>query len=119
MKFVKQFGIILFFTFLGEVCKYLIPLPIPAGIYGLVLLLVALMTQIIHLEQVKEVSAFLIEIMPLMFIPASVQILNTWGVLKGIFIPISIITIVTTILVMIITGRVTQAVIKRDKRNKS
>lgn len=119
MKFLKQFGIILFFTFLGEVCKYLIPLPIPAGIYGLLLLLAALMTRVIQLEQVKEVSAFLIEIMPLMFIPASAGILNSWGVLKGICIPISIITVVTTIIVMVVTGRVTQVVIKRDKRKKS
>ncbi|MGN6713796.1 holin-like protein [Anaerocolumna jejuensis DSM 15929] len=119
MKLLKQFGIILIFTFLGEVCKYLIPLPIPASIYGLVLLLAALMTRVIQLEQLKEVSAFLIEIMPLMFIPASVGILNTWGVLKGIFIPIVIITVVTTVFVMVVTGRVTQLVIRMDKRRKS
>lgn len=119
MRFLKQFGIILFFTFIGEVCKYLIPLPIPAGIYGLVLLLAALLTGIIRLEQVKEASAFLIEIMPLMFIPASVGILKSWGVLSAICIPVVIVTIVTTVIVMAVTGRVTQFVIQRDKRRKS
>lgn len=118
MKFLKQFGLILFFTFLGEVCRYFIDLPIPASIYGLVLLLLALLTKLIDLEQIKEAAAFLIEIMPLMFIPASVGILNTWGILKDIWIPISIITVVTTVLVMAVTGRVTQFVIRMDKRRK-
>lgn len=119
MRYLKQFGIILFFTFLGEVCKYFIHLPVPAGIYGLVLLLIALMTKVIELEQVKEASAFLIEVMPLMFIPASVGILNSWGVLRKICIPVIIVTVFSTIIVMAVTGRVTQFVIKRDKRRKA
>ena len=118
MKFLKQFGIILFFTFLGEVCKYFIPLPIPASIYGLVLLLAALITGLVKLEQVKDASTFLIEIMPLMFIPACVGILDSWGILKDIFIPVTIITVVTTVFVMVVTGRATQFVIRRNQRKK-
>lgn len=119
MKYLKQFGIILLFTFFGEVCRYFIHLPIPASIYGLVLILIALMCKIIQLEQVKEAAAFLIDIMPLMFIPASVGILNSWGMLKNIWIPIVIVTIITTVIVMGVTGRVTQFVIRMDKRRKT
>ncbi|MBN7773610.1 CidA/LrgA family protein [Clostridium aminobutyricum] len=119
MKFLKQFGVILLITFLGEGFKYFIPLPIPASIYGLILMLIALMTGIIKLEQVKESSGFLIEIMPLMFIPAAVGILNSWIALKDIWFPVIIITMVTTVIVMVITGRVTQLVIRLDKRRKA
>lgn len=119
MKFIKQFVIILLFSFLGEVCKYFIHLPIPASIYGLVLLLIALLTKLIDVEQIREAAYFLIEIMPLMFIPAAVGILNSWGVLKDIWIPISLITVATTIIVMAVTGRVTQFVIRREKRRKA
>lgn len=119
MKFIKQFGIILFFSFLGEVCKYFIDLPIPASIYGLVLLLIALLTKRVDVDQIREASYFLIEIMPLMFIPAAVGILNSWGVLKDIWIPISIITVATTIIVMAVTGRVTQFVIRMEQRRKA
>ena len=88
MKFIKQFLIIVIISFVGEVCNKWIPLPIPASIYGLVILFVALMTGAIKLEQVKETGKFLIEIMPLMFIPAAVGLLDSWKVLKPIWIPL-------------------------------
>ena len=75
MKYIRQFLWILLFSFVGEVLKYLIPLPVPASIYGLVLLFVALLSGVIRLEAIREVSQFLIEIMPLMFIPAAVGLL--------------------------------------------
>ena len=70
MKYLRQFGIILAVTCVGEIMKYFIPLPIPGSIYGLILMFVLLLTKVIKVEHVKETGEFLIEIMPLMFIPA-------------------------------------------------
>ena len=72
MKYLKQFFIILAVSFAGEVLKYIIPLPIPASIYGLVIMLFLLGTKILSLECVRETGLFLVEIMPVMFIPAAV-----------------------------------------------
>ena len=66
MKYIKQFGIILGITCIGEGLKYLIPLPIPGSIYGLVLLLLLLIFKVVKLDQVKEAGEFLVGIMPLM-----------------------------------------------------
>lgn len=118
MKHIRQFGIILVVTFIGEVLKYIIPLPIPASIYGLILMLFALKTKIISLEKVKDTGFFLIEIMPLMFIPAAVGLLVSWEKLKDIWIPIIFITVLTTVIVMVVTGRVTQIIINLEKRNE-
>ena len=116
MKFLRQFMIILLLSFLGEVLKMFIPLPIPASVYGLVIMLIALLTHIIKLDQVKEAAEFLIEIMPVMFIPAGVGLLTAWGILKPVCVPIILITVITTVVVMIVTGRVTQAVIRMDRK---
>jgi holin-like protein len=102
----------------GELLKYALPLPIPASIYGLVLMLVLLMTGAVRLEQVKDVAAFLIEIMPLMFIPAGVGLLNAWGQLKPVLVPVAVITVVSTFLVMIVTGKVTDFMISHGKGGK-
>lgn len=118
MKFIKQFGIILGVTFIGETLKYFIHLPIPASIYGLIIMLLLLMTKIISLDQVKETGNYLIEIMPIMFIPAAVGLITLWKELKLIWLPVSIITIITTVIVMAVTGRVTQFIIRLEKRNK-
>ncbi|MCI5528999.1 MAG: CidA/LrgA family protein [Blautia sp.] len=116
MKYVKQFWIILLFCALGEGFRVLLPLPIPASVYGLILLLVALLTGSIKLERVEETADFLVEIMPVMFIPAGVGLLTAWGVLQPIWLPVVVITILTTVIVMVVTGRVTQFVIRKDRR---
>ncbi len=117
MKFLRQFGIILLFSAVGELLHVLIPLPIPASVYGLVLLLIALMTGIVKLPQVKETADFLIEIMPVMFVPAGVGLLNSWGILQPVLIPVLTITILSTVIVMVVTGHTTQFIIRKDRKN--
>ncbi len=118
MKYIRQFLWILLFSFAGEMLKFLIPLPVPASIYGLLLLLAALLTGLLPLESVKEISKFLIEIMPLMFIPAAVGLLESWGALSGIFWQVAAATAVSTVLVMGVSGQVTQYLIRRQGRKQ-
>ena len=76
MKFVRQFMIILLFSFLGELLKYVLPFPVPASIYGMVLLFIALETRLLPLAAVKDAGKFMIEIMPLMFIPVQDSLMH-------------------------------------------
>ena len=105
MKYINQFLIILLISFLGEILNCLLPLPIPAS-------------KVIKLESVKETGKFLIEIMPIMFIPAGVGLMITWGVLQPILLPVSIITAVTIITVMVATGWVSQIIIRKSGKKK-
>lgn len=117
MLYLRQFCIILFVSFLGELLYVIIPLPIPASVYGLVLMLAALCTGIIRLNQVKETAGFLIEIMPVMFIPAAAGLLNSWSLLRPVWISFIVITLVSTIIVMGVTGQITQKMIQKDMKN--
>ena len=113
MKYVRQFCIILLVSFVGEVLYKLLPFPVPASVYGLILMLAALMSGLLKTEQVKETAAFLVEIMPVMFIPAGVGLLTSWDTLCGILVPISLITVVTILTVMAATGWVSQIMIRK------
>ena len=115
MKYVKQFLIIIGISLAGEILKYILPLPIPASIYGMAILFIALLTGIIKLKDVRETGKFLIEIMPLMFIPAGVGLITSWNVLKPMLIPVGIITVLTVITVMISTGHVSQKIIQKGQ----
>ncbi|MCD8023834.1 MAG: CidA/LrgA family protein [Lachnospiraceae bacterium] len=118
MKYLKQFGIILAFSFAGEVLHYVLPLPIPASIYGIVLLLAALELGLIRLGAVEETGQFLIEIMPVMFIPAAVGLLDSWSVLKASWPLYLAVVLISTVVVMAVAGIVTQAVIRsKDKED--
>lgn len=114
MKHLRQFLIILLFSFLGEGLKAL--LPVPASIYGLVLLFAALELGIIKLSAVEDAGKFLIEIMPVMFIPAGAGLVESWSALKPICVQVVVIMFVSTIVVMVISGRVTQFVIRRNRK---
>lgn len=118
MKYLKQFLIILVISYAGELLKYVLPIPIPASIYGMIILLVGLLTGWIALDAVKDVGKFLIEIMPVMFIPAGVGLMSSWGILKPLILPVSIITVVTIVTVMAATGKVSQWVIRKGKSDK-
>lgn len=117
MKYLKQFGIIMGISFVGEVLNNIIPLPIPASIYGIVILFICLEFKIIKLEAIKEVGKFLVEIMPIMFVPAAIGLINTWGMLKEGWIAYISITFLGTFVVMIVSGWITQLVIKLKNKN--
>ena len=118
MKYLNQLLIILIVSCIGELLNFFIPLPIPGSIYGMILLFILLCCGVIKISQIKETGDFLIDIMPILFVPSAVGITSQLDQLKSIWIQIIIITIVTTFLVMGITGLVTQAVI-RMKRGKN
>lgn len=118
MKYLKQFFLILFISFMGELLNDWIPLAIPGSIYGLALLLLALLTGVIRLPRVREAAHFLIEIMPILFVPAVVGLLDKWDALRPILVPVSIITVVSLILTFGVSGRVTQLVVRLRRRRK-
>lgn len=115
MKYLRQLLIILLFSFLGELLKTMLPLPVPASIYGLLLLFAALEIGVVKLAAVQETGRFLIEIMPVMFIPAGVGLIDSWDALKPICIPVTVIMVVSTVIVMVVSGRVTQYAIRKKR----
>lgn len=113
MKYLFQFLIVITFSFLGEIPHWLIPLPIPASIYGIILLFAALEMKIVKVSQIREISSFLILIMPLMFVPPAVGLIDAWNDVKDCWIEYIVITILSTFIVMAVSGAVTQWVIKK------
>ena len=92
MKYVRQIGIILGITLAGEFLNQILPLPVPAGVYGLFLMLAALMTGVVKLECADE--------------------------LKAVLIPFLIIIAVSTVVVMIVTGKVAQFMMESAEKKK-
>ena len=113
MKYVKQFLIIIIISFVGEVIHHFIPLPIPASIYGMVLLFLLLEFKLIKPAQIQETCNFLIQAMPVMFIPAGVGLLEKWGYVSNIWLPLLATLAISTIIVMAVSGWVTQLVNRR------
>lgn len=116
MKFLIQFLIIIAFSFAGELLHFLLPLPIPASIYGIILLFAALELKLIKVKDIRETSGFLIAIMPVMFIPAAVGLIDSWHSIASAWLQYIVVTVVSTFVVMGVSGWITQAVIRRGKK---
>lgn len=117
MKYLSQFLRITAFTLAGELLQRIIPLPVPASVYGLVLLFAALCTGVVRLEQVKDAGGFLVSILPILFVSPAVGILENWGLIRTSVIPMFLLILLSTITTFGIAGRVTQSMGKMEKKN--
>ena len=117
MKYIHQFLIIMSISVIGELLS-LLPLPVPASVYGLLILLTCLFTGVIKLKDVEDVADWLILIMPVLFVPSAVSLMNVGDELLGDIVVIGVVLVVSTIVVMVTTGKVAQLIIER-KENKN
>lgn len=101
---------------MGEILHAVLPLPIPASIYGLILLLLALRFNVVKLEDVKEVGVFLTGIFPLLFVPAAAGVMELWAEMGDMLLPIIISIIPVTVLVLVTAGHTTQALVRRKNK---
>ena len=113
MKYLSQFCIIMGFTLAGEALQRILPLPIPASVWGLALLFAALCFGIVKLEQVKDTAVFLISIMALMFVAPAVGIVENWSLISHQLLPIFLLLAATTFLVFGISGCLAQILMKK------
>lgn len=119
MRYLFQSGRILAFCFAGEVLHAVLPLPVPASVYGLLLLLLALCSGIVRPEQVRETGLFLTGIFPLLFVPAAAGVMELWAELGALLLPAVIAIVPVTVLVFAAAGRTTQAIIHRKEKTQN
>ena len=112
--YLKQSALIFGFTLLGEALSRLIPLPIPAAVYGLLLLFAALCLKIVKVEQISKVSDFLLTILPILFVSPAVNLLESWGILAPHILPIVLIVFASTVLVFIVAGLISQVLCRKE-----
>ncbi|WP_033916876.1 CidA/LrgA family protein [Campylobacter sputorum] len=118
MKYLKQIMIILGISFLAEMLSYDLPGNIPSSIYGLVIMFFALYFKVIKVYQIRESVVFFIEIMPIIFIPAGVGLINSQNEILKNFLPIIAITFISTIVVMLTSAFMTQIICNATKKDK-
>ena len=112
--YLKQSAILFGFTLLGEALHRLLPLPIPAAVYGLVLLFLALCLKLVKVEQINKVSDFLLTILPILFVSPAVNLLESWGIVAPHVIPIALLVVSSTVLVFAVAGVISQLFCKKE-----
>lgn len=113
MKVMRQFLVILAFTFAGEVLRGLLPLPVPAAVYGLALLFLALHSGLLPLAAVQDAGQFLLKLMPVLFVAPAAGLAESWPLLADSWAAVLVILVVSTVAVFGIAGGVTQVLLGR------
>lgn len=100
------------FSIVGTWLKDLFNLSVPGSVVGLLLLFTLLMTNVIKLEWIEDGAQFLISNLVFFFIPATVGVMNYFDLFKGKGILLILVVLISTGLVMTISGLVSQYLIK-------
>ena len=118
MKYMKQIGVIATIAFVAEMLYFVIPLPIPASVYGMAILFFSLCFGIIKIEMVEDVADWILSIMPIFFIAPTVGLIEAFEDIKGQMIPLVFICIISTVVVTSVTGLTAQGIIRLRKEKK-
>lgn len=114
---MREFGIILLINYIGIFISSLLNIPIPGSIVGMLLLLFLLYFKIINLKLIENVSTLILANMAIFFIPPTMRILDLMHLIKGDFIKIIILMMLTTFITMGVTGKIVDVLIKVMNRN--
>lgn len=119
MKYIHQVFLILLFSFLGELMHAIIPWPIPASIYGMALLFLAMALKLVKPKAVREAGGFFVSILPLLFVAPIVGLMDRWDMIKPNLFAIVVILLVSTTLCFLVTGIVTDILVKKKEAKKN
>lgn len=118
MKYVYQIGIIGGISFISEVLYAILPLPVPASVYGLIILLVLLLTGVVKVAQIEDTADFLLKIMPILFVGPSVGLIRAADMVRGQILPLVVMCVLSTVGVMVVTSLTAQVMIRKKKEGK-
>ena len=116
MKYLYQLTIILAVSLVSEALGYFIPLPVPASVYGLVIMFLLLWTKVVKLEHVENVADFFLQIMPFFFVAPTVGLMTSFDAIKGNVLWLVLMCFVSTVVTIAVTGAVAQLIIRLRKR---
>ncbi len=105
---ILQFGIVFAFLVAGEIIVHFTDIPIPSSIIGMVLLCASLKAGLVKLEWVDRLSGFLVHNLGFFFVPAGIGLMNCLGLIADQWIPIVCATVISTMIIIAVTGQVHQ-----------
>ncbi|GEP79451.1 antiholin-like murein hydrolase modulator LrgA [Staphylococcus carnosus] len=111
-SFLHQVLVIGIILLISKIIESFIPIPMPASVIGLVLMFIALSTGIIKLGEVEGVGSALTNNISFLFVPAGISVINSLGILSKSPFLIILLIIISTILLLLCTGFVSQILVK-------
>ena len=113
---IRQFLIIFGCLAVGEIIVWLTGISIPSSIIGMLVLVALLQMKVVKVEWIKEISGFLISNIGFFFVPPGVALMLYFDLVKAEFWPIVIATLISTILVLVVTGWTHQYMKDRNRK---
>lgn len=119
MSVMTQICVLFAICLAGEAVSAVLPIPMPASVLSMVILLILLGLRLLKPKQLQAESDFLLNNMALFFVPANVGILRYKDAVLSNFWPIFLISLLTTPLVFFVTGHVVQLTMKLLRRKEA
>lgn len=101
---ILQCGMLFAFLALGELIVWATDIPVPSSIIGMVMLAAALKAGVVKLRQVEQFANFLVKNLGFFFVPAGVGVMRNFGIIADEWVPIVAATVVSTFIIIAVTG---------------
>lgn len=118
VRVIAQIGILTVYYLIGDFIVKATGLIIPGSIIGLVLLWLSLYFKIVPTKFIQEGVSFLLAFLTLFFIPSTVAVINYPELLTKTGMLFMVAVIVSTIFTLVVTGKVSQYIEKRESRQE-
>ena len=105
---VRGLTLLLLFQLCGEFISRILDLPVPGNVLGMGLLLLALTTKLVDIKWLEEAAELLLSNLALFFVPAGVGVMVYGDLIAAEWLPISVATVLSTFVVMAVTGKLAQ-----------
>ena len=115
---ILQFGLLFLFLAIGELIVWLIGIPVPSSILGMLMLTASLQVGVVKPRHVERVANFLVHNLGFFFVPAGVGLMNCLGIIADEWLPIVGASVGSTIVIIAVTGWTHRAVRKSFSHKK-
>lgn len=119
MKVVRELGVVMAILYLAHVIQVAFSLPIPSTVLGMIILLIALLSGLVKIDMIENIAPFSMEYLTFLFIPGGVGLISSLDLIADTWLQILILIILTTVIVIAVTGLTVQLLDKKNNGDES
>ena len=116
MKITRELGWIMFALWIGYILHHILPFPVPANVYGMMVMFILLKTKALPLNKVEDTSVQLLKHMELFIIPIVASLVKDIHLIFNDFWRIILVLLITNIITVVVAGSVVQFIQGRIKK---
>jgi len=101
---LREIALIFGCLILGNIVKYLLGIPVPGSVFGMIILFLLLKSGYVKEDHIKRITGFLLDNMAFFFVPIGVGVVLYLDIIKSELFPIMASSLLSTLVILFVVG---------------